>query len=64
MLQNAYSYYWQEKEVHSHLEKKIKTAFSSMRETSHHYNAHSRLAAYIIAVSHVAEAMKLRVRYY
>ncbi|NTV16974.1 MAG: Glu/Leu/Phe/Val dehydrogenase [Chlorobiaceae bacterium] len=60
MVQNAYGYYWEKEEVHARLEKKMKTAFRSMYETAGKYHVHNRLAAYIVAVSRVAEAMKLR----
>jgi glutamate dehydrogenase (NAD(P)+) len=60
MVQNAYGYYWEEEEVHTRLEKKMKTAFKSMYDMAAKYHVHNRLGAYIVAVSRVAEAMKLR----
>ncbi|MEI6847429.1 MAG: Glu/Leu/Phe/Val dehydrogenase [Chlorobiaceae bacterium] len=60
MVQNAYNYYWKEEKVHNRLEKKMKTAFYTVQQTAQNYNVHNRLAAYIVAVSRVAEAMKLR----
>jgi glutamate dehydrogenase (NAD(P)+) len=60
MVQNAYGYYWEENEVHKRLEKKMKTAFHSVHETSRKYKVHNRLGACIVAVERVAEAMKLR----
>ena len=60
MVQNAYGYYWEEKEVQQRLEKKMKTAFLAVQQKSKAYNVNNRLAAYIVAVERVAEAMKLR----
>ncbi|WP_076789756.1 Glu/Leu/Phe/Val dehydrogenase [Chlorobium sp. KB01] len=60
MVQNASGYYWEEDEVHTRLEKKMKTAFKSVHKTAQQYKVHNRLAAYIVAIGRVAEAMKLR----
>ena len=60
MVQNAYGYYWEENDVLQHLEKKMKTAFYAVQHTSKTYKVHNRLAAYIVALERVAEAMKLR----
>ncbi len=60
MVQNAYGYYWQEEEVHQHLEKKMKAAFHSMQQAAQTRKVHNRMAAYIVAIERVAEAMKLR----
>jgi glutamate dehydrogenase (NAD(P)+) len=49
--------------VHQRPEQKMKTAFRSMQEAAQNFNVHNRLAAYIVAVERVAEAMKLRGRY-
>jgi glutamate dehydrogenase (NAD(P)+) len=38
----------------------MKTAFLAVQQTSQTYKVHNRLAAYIVAVKRVAEAMKLR----
>lgn len=60
MVQNFYMYYWEEKEVHERLDKKMTTAYHSVLNTSKKYNINMRQAAYVIAVERVAEAMKLR----
>ena len=60
MVQNSYGYYWEEEQVQQRLEKKMKTAFLAVQQTSQTYKVHNRLAAYIVAVQRVAEAMKLR----
>lgn len=60
MVQNACGYYWEEDEVHQRLEKKMKTAFHDMLKAARTYKVHNRMAAYIVAIQRVAEAMKLR----
>lgn len=60
MVQNSYGYYWEEEEVHNRLEKKMKTAFHVVHNTAQKHKVHNRLAAYIVAIERVAEAMKLR----
>jgi len=62
MVQNFYMYYWDEKEVHERLNKKMTTAYHSVLNTSKEYNINMRQAAYVVAVKRVAEAMKLRGR--
>lgn len=62
MVQNLYMYYWDEKEVHERLNKKMTTAYHSVLDTSKEYNINMRQAAYVVAVRRVAEAMKLRGR--
>ena len=60
MVQNAYGYYWEEEQVQQRLEHKMKTAFLAVQQKIQTYKVHNRLAAYIVAVDRVAEAMKLR----
>jgi glutamate dehydrogenase (NAD(P)+) len=60
MVQNFYIYYWDEKEVHERLNKKMTTAYHSVLNTSKKYNINMRQAAYVIAVERVVEAMNLR----
>jgi len=60
MVQNAYMYYWNEKEVYERLDEKMTVAYSSTLNTSKEYKINMRKAAYVIAVKRVAEAMKLR----
>lgn len=59
-VQNAYNYYWDIETVHERLDKKMTTAFHAVHETAQEYKVHNRMGAYIIAVSRVAEACKLR----
>ncbi len=60
MVQNAYGYYWDEELVHDRLDKKMTTAFHAVHEAAQTHNVHNRLAAYLVSVTRVAEAMKLR----
>lgn len=59
-VQNAYNYYWELEEVHQKLDKKMTKAFADVYATYKKYKVHMRLAAYLVAVQRVAEAMKLR----
>ncbi len=60
MVQNAYDYYWEADMVHERLDKKMSVAFHAVHNTAQEYGVHNRLAAYIVAVARVAEAIQLR----
>lgn len=60
MVQNAYDYYWEEADVHARLDKKMTTAFWNVHNMAQEKKIHNRLAAYLVAVSRVAEAVRLR----
>lgn len=60
MVQNAYQYYWTEEMVHERLDQKMTTAFHAVHEMAQRNQVHNRLAAYMVAVSRVAEAVHLR----
>jgi glutamate dehydrogenase (NAD(P)+) len=60
MVQNAYDYYWDEALVHERLDKKMTAAFHSVHDAAQKHKVHNRLAAYLVAVSRVAEAVQLR----
>jgi len=59
-VQNAYNYYWDEEEVHERLGKKMTRAFHDVLSESLKRKVSMRVAAYIVAVARVAEAMRLR----
>jgi len=59
-VQNAYNYYWDLGEVQEKLDKKMTTAFHAVHEMAQKKKVHNRLAAYLVAVERVAEAIKLR----
>jgi glutamate dehydrogenase/leucine dehydrogenase len=58
--QNLQGFFWDEAEVNARLERVIKKAFYDVHETSKKYRVHMRTAAYILAVSRVADATLLR----
>jgi glutamate dehydrogenase (NAD(P)+) len=60
MVQNACMYYWELEDIHNRLDKKMKTAYHSVLNTSKKYNITMRQAAYVVAVERVVEVMKLR----
>lgn len=57
--QNKAGYNWDEKTVNQELKKKIEKAFADVWTTSQKYKTNLRLAAHILAVSRVTEAMNL-----
>jgi glutamate dehydrogenase/leucine dehydrogenase len=59
-VQNLYRYYWTEKEVHARQEEMMVEAFEKVYETSKKYQSTLRVAAYIVALERLTEAMKLR----
>ncbi|MBW6470335.1 MAG: Glu/Leu/Phe/Val dehydrogenase [Methanosarcinaceae archaeon] len=60
MVQNFYMYYWDEEQVHTRLDKKMTPAYHSVLETSKEFNINMRVAAYVVAVRRVVEAMSAR----
>ncbi|UCD32925.1 MAG: Glu/Leu/Phe/Val dehydrogenase [Desulfobacterales bacterium] len=59
-VQNTYNYYWGLEEVHRRLDEKMTKAFHGVHEMHQKENVHMRLAAYLVSVTRVAEACKLR----
>jgi len=59
-VQNAYAYCWAIEEVHRLLDKKMTKAFHDVADMSDESKVDMRLAAYMVAVARVAEAMKIR----
>ena len=60
MVQNAYSYYWDLDVVQDRLSRKMTHAYQAVHEAAVKHKVHNRLAAYLVAVNRVAQAMKLR----
>jgi glutamate dehydrogenase (NAD(P)+) len=60
MVQNAYDYYWDERLVHERLDTKLTAAFHAVHRAAQQHKVHNRLAAYLVAVNRVAEAVQLR----
>ncbi len=59
-VQNTYNYYWTLEDVHSQLDRRMTDAFHAVHDMSKKESVHMRLAAYLVSVSRVAEACKLR----
>ncbi len=59
-VQNFSAYYWEEDEVHVKLDKKMTKAFSDVLAMSIEHKVNMRVAAYMVSIQRVAEAMKLR----
>jgi glutamate dehydrogenase (NAD(P)+) len=59
-VQNAYDYYWELETVHQRLDTKMTAAFHAVHETAQKYEIDNRMGAYVVAVSRVAEACRLR----
>jgi glutamate dehydrogenase (NAD(P)+) len=59
-VQNAYNYYWPLELVHERLDFKMTAAFQAVHEMAEVKKVHNRLAAYLVAVDRVAEAVRLR----
>ncbi|WFN34838.1 Glu/Leu/Phe/Val dehydrogenase [Methanogenium sp. S4BF] len=60
MVQNRYMFYWTAEEVYQRLDKKMTTAYHEVLYTSKKYGVNMRMGAYVVAVSRVVDAMKLR----
>jgi len=59
-VQNLYGFYWPVEEVHDRLDKIMTKAFNDVYEMHQKHNVNMRMAAYMLSVQRVAEAMKLR----
>jgi len=59
-VQNAYGYYWDEQTVQERLDKKMTAAFHAVHDTAQKHGVDNRMGAYVVAVSRVAEACRLR----
>jgi len=59
-VQNAYNYYWNLELVYSRLDEKMTKGFADVYAMHERHNVNMREAAYLVSVSRVAEACKLR----
>jgi len=59
-VQGTYNYYWSLEEVQQQLDRAMTRAYQEVYRTHKDRKVHMRLAAYLVAVSRVAEAVKLR----
>ncbi len=60
MVQDSYSYFWDEPIVHSRLDEKLTNAYRTVHEAMTEKKVHPRLAAMVVGVARVAEVCKLR----
>jgi len=59
-VQNDMNFYWSEDEVQRKLDEKMATAFYAVHEMAHEKDVDTRLAAYMVAVKRVVDAMHMR----
>ncbi|UMZ73488.1 Catabolic NAD-specific glutamate dehydrogenase RocG [Natranaerofaba carboxydovora] len=59
-VQNLMNYYWTEQEVNERMEQMMMEAFEACYKTHLNYGVHMRLAAYLLAVQRLGEAMRIR----
>ncbi len=59
-VQNAYNFYWTLEEVQARLDTKMTTAFHAVHEMAQVHQVNNRVAAYLVAVKRVADAVALR----
>jgi glutamate dehydrogenase (NAD(P)+) len=60
MVQDNYSFFWDEETVHNRLDAKLTKAYHTVQESIREKKVHPRLAAMLVGVARVAEACKLR----
>jgi glutamate dehydrogenase (NAD(P)+) len=59
-VQDAYNFYWPIEEIHTRLDARMTTAFHAVHNMAQAQKVHNRLAAYLVAVKRVAEAIATR----
>ncbi len=59
-VQNLYRYFWKEEEVIERQTEIMEKAFNEVYDAAKKHNVDMRVAAYIVAISRITEAMKLR----
>ena len=62
-VQDRYGYFWTEKEVNERLEAKMCEAISAVLQTATKHGVDLRTAAYIVAISRVADVTRVRGMY-
>ncbi len=60
MVQNSYGFYWPKELVEKRLDQKMTLAFRQVKKSIDQYQVNPRVASYLVSVSRVAEAMRLR----
>jgi glutamate dehydrogenase (NAD(P)+) len=59
-VQNTYGYYWKEDKVHRELDEKMTDAYAAVYDRHKRSKCDMRMAAYMVSVARVAEAVRLR----
>ncbi len=59
-VQNLMNYYWPESEVNEKLEKIMVQAFEQTYDMSRKHKVHMRVAAYMVALNRIAQALRVR----
>lgn len=60
MVQNSSNFYWNESEVNRQLDQKMTRAFLAVHQMAEEAGVDHRVAAYLVAVNRVAQAVRLR----
>jgi glutamate dehydrogenase (NAD(P)+) len=60
MVQDKYSFFWDENIIHKTVDQKLTKAYHRVHEAVKEKNVHPRLGAMVVGVARVAEACKLR----
>lgn len=60
MVQNAYQFYWDEALTHDRLDQKMTNAFYTVHKMAQAKKVNNRVAAYLVSVDRVAQAVRLR----
>ncbi|KAB2914268.1 MAG: Glu/Leu/Phe/Val dehydrogenase [Bacteroidetes bacterium] len=62
-VQNRLGYYWTEERVNRRADRTMKLAFENVWATGQQYNTSMRIAAYVVAIKKVSDALKLRGKF-
>jgi glutamate dehydrogenase (NAD(P)+) len=60
MVQNAYQFYWDDDLVQQRLDTSMTTAFHAVHNMAQRRGVPNRVAAYLVAIERVAQAVRLR----
>jgi glutamate dehydrogenase (NAD(P)+) len=60
IVQDSYSYFWDESVIHERLDARIARAYRTVQDAVREKRVHPRMAAMVVAVARVAQACKLR----
>ncbi|RMG68275.1 MAG: Glu/Leu/Phe/Val dehydrogenase [Calditrichaeota bacterium] len=60
VVQNLYNFYWDLQKVHQMLDRKMTDAFWAVDQAAEKYRVDPRMAAYVVALDRVANAIRLR----